>query len=160
MSVDAPGWQVPGHSEGIIASVSSRCWLNAAMNTNCFRLSLRGVLVLLFIAISSLAQEAAEGLVHRRLPDRPPGVGGEVLEGLAYPDLRLLEECGAVGVLAEAAGDQLGTGHDGAGGTLDGEVDDDQAVLGELAAVAENDVGGVLQTEAVDVDVAGGHAAL
>src|ERR1019366_606689 len=44
--------------------------------------------------------------------------------------------------------------------TLDGEVDDDQAVLGELAAVAENDVGGVLQTEAVDVDVAGGHAAL
>ena len=81
--------------------------------------------------------------MDRPLPHRPAGIGGEVLEDLPHPYLRLLEEGGSVGVLDEAAGDQLGTGDDGAGGALDREVDDDQTVLGELAAVAEDNVGGV-----------------
>ena len=65
------------------------------------------------------------------LPDGPPGVGREVLQGLAYPLLRLLEEGGPVAVLDEAARDQLEAPIYGAGRALDREVDDDQAVLGE-----------------------------
>ena len=67
--------------------------------------------------------------------------------------LRLLEQVLGLGRVDPTAGDDLGTGHDLAGLRVDGDDHDDDALLGQVAPVAEHAVADVAD-DAVDVHVA------
>ena len=78
--------------------------------------------------------------------------------GERRPDrgLRLLEQLVGLGRVHPAAGDDLGPGDELAGGGVDGDDHDDQALLGEVAPVAQHAEADVAD-DAVDVLVARGH---
>ncbi len=70
------------------------------------------------------------------------------------------EEGFAVSDVDEAAGDDVGAGEDLVAAFFEGDDDDDDAVLGELLAVADDDVSYVAYAEAVNEDGAGLYALL
>ena len=81
---------------------------------------------------------------------------GRLGERRPHRGLGLLEQLVGLGRVDPAAGDDLGAGDDLAGGGVDGDDHDDDALLGEVAPVAQHAVADVAD-DAVDVQVAGGH---
>ena len=88
-------------------------------------------------------------------------VGGAVVGLLEAGEHRLaglVEQVLGLGRVHPAPGDDLGAGEDLAGLGVDGDDDDDHALLGQHLAVAQHALADVAD-DAVDVEVAGGHAA-
>ena len=83
---------------------------------------------------------------------------GSVGDRSAYNLLRVFEQAFGFGCIHPAARDDLGTGHDLAGRSIDGDDDNYHAFFGEHAPVTQHAVTDVAH-DSVDVHVAGGHRA-
>ena len=79
-------------------------------------------------------------------------------ERRAHRGLGLVEQLVGLGRVDPAPGDDLGAGDELAGGGVDGDDHDDEALLGEVAPVAQHAEADVAD-DPVDVLVAGGHRA-